>query len=138
MLPSYTEKGSDFFAMNVLRIKPLNNVNYTTNVPLDFLNIQMEVGYNDRVKKRYISLKTQNGTILLYRTFIDVGRRVDLNNNAKLLGLNYYVIVEPVDKSFDNRDFFNWKDNYTITFVGNRTEVNEYIDLKYRESVVGN
>jgi hypothetical protein len=138
MLESYSEKGEDYFKMNVIRVKPLNNVNYVTNINIDTLSCRMEVGYNDRTKKRYISLKTLNGTVLLYRTFIDVGRRVELNNNATLLGLNYYVILEPTQTGVDNRDFFNWKDNYTITFVGNRTEVNDYIDQKYRESVVGN
>ena len=135
---SVYDKPEGYFAMKVIRVIPFNNVNYVTTVNIDTLTCRMEVGYNDRTKKRYISLKTLNGTVLLYRTFIDVGRRVDLNNNAKLLGLNYYVILEPTPNGTDNRDFFNWKDNYTITFVGNRTEVDDFLDLKYREVVVGN
>lgn len=131
-------KPDGYFAMQVIRIKPKNLVNYVTTIPLDFLTVQMEVGYNDRTKKRYIALKTNNDTVLLERTFIDVGRRVSLNNNAKLLGLNYYIIVEPVDATLDTRDFFEWSDMYTITFVGNRLEVNQFIDEKYREAVVGN
>lgn len=130
------EKG--YFDLDILRITPLNLNSYTTSFNLDFLSVVMEVGYNERLDKRWISLTTTNGTVLLGRTFLDVGRRADLNINARLLGLNYYVILELIDDGRTDLDFYNWKSQMYITFVGNRTEVQDTIYRTYREEVVGN
>lgn len=126
-----------YFDINLLRIVPLNLNLYTTNFNLEFLSVVMEVGYNERLDKRWISLTTTNGTVLLERTFLDIERRVDLNINSQLLGLNYYVTLELIDKSKEI-DFYNWKSNMYITFVGNTMEVKETIYKTYREFVVGN
>jgi hypothetical protein len=130
------EKG--YFDLDILRIVPLNLNSYTTTFNLDFLSVVMNVGYNERLDKRWISLTTTNGTVLLERTFLDVGRRVDLNINSQLLGLNYYVTLELIDNYRTEVDFYNWKSQMFIAFVGNRTEVKDTIYKTYREQAVGN
>lgn len=130
------EKG--YFDQNILRIVPLNLNSYTTTFNLDFLSVVMDVGYNERLDKRWISLTTTNGTVLLERTFLDVERRVDLNINAQLLGLNYYVTLELNDNYITEVDFYNWKSQMFISFVGNRIEVKDTIYKTYREQAVGN
>lgn len=138
MLETIFEKKDGYFKMNVIKVQPLNIHTYVQNLQLDLLNVTIEVGYNERLKKRWISVKTADNTVLLRRTFLDVNRRVDLNNNATLLGLSYYIILDKKPNGFDNKNFLEWSDNYYISFVGVRREVNDYINNKYREIVVGN
>lgn len=138
MLDNIFEKKDGYFKMNVISVQPLNIHTYVQNLQLDLLNVVIEVGYNERIRKRWISVKTADNTVLLRRTFLDVNRRVDLNNNATLLGLSYYIILDKKQNGFDNKNFLEWSDNYLIKFVGVRREVNDYINNKYREIVVGN
>ena len=127
-----------YFALDVLRVKPNNLQSYRSHINIDNLDCIIEVGYNSRLKKRYISVITSNGTVLLERTFLDIGRRVDLNNNAVLLGLQYYVTLEVIGVLEEDIDFFNWSDTFNISFVGCRTEVYNTLHIKLRNQIVGN
>jgi len=128
----------DDFNVYYTRVIPNNTLEYKTYFNLSGIVIIATIGYNSRVKKRWISLRTNGDVPILKKTFLIPQARIYPNINMHLLGYDYYLTLEPVDPNNISDDFFNWKDKFYITFVGAATEIQDDIDNVYREVVVGN
>lgn len=103
---------------------------YTVDTLIDGVNVIMTFGYNSRLGKRWISIESVNGTVLLDRTFLDIGREIKLNINADLLGickatLMLFPIVTDVAGSI-----LEWSKNYRISILGMYSEFVDDFDRK--------
>ena len=131
----------DDFITNYVIVPVSNNYNYRTRIRLDNNFLVLDVKYNLRNKRRSLSISTVDGDVLLPYTFLDYGRRCELNFNATQIDLNYYVTLLPKSKSFvydKSYDFLNWSDNFDLCFVGNSFELKERLDKNIRIRLVGN
>ena len=131
----------DDFITNYVIVPVSNNYNYRTRIRLDNNFLVLDVKYNLRNKRRSLSISSVDGDVLLPYTFLDYGRRCELNFNATQIDLNYYVTLLPKSKSFvydKSYDFLNWSDNFDLCFVGNSFELKERLDKNIRIRLVGN
>lgn len=115
--------------------------NYHTTFKVNNTSILMYVNYNARSKQRSISLETGEGFILLPKTFVKQDRRCELNFNAELEGLDYYITLKPINegKTFDDSyDYLNWSNDFTLCFVGYDYSLTERLNRNIRIALVGN
>lgn len=106
--------------------------NYSVDASIDDVSVVMYFGYNSRLGKRWISVETTTGTVLLERTFLDIGREVKFNINAELLGINEATLMlYPTNENGDT-DFLNWSKNYRILIWG----IYSYLYEDYRRKLV--
>ena len=120
----------------------LNNTpNYTTNFIIDGFPLFMQVGYSSRMKMRWLSLEDRVGNLLIPQTYIDYGRRVDMNENAHVLDLDYYLTLKPKNEfniKSEDYDYINWADDYTLCFVGTTYDLTERGNTNLRVVLTGN
>ena len=131
----------DDFVTNYVIVPISDNYNYKTRVRLENNLLVLDVKYNLRNKRRSLSISSVDGDVLLPYTFLDYGRRCELNLNATQIDLNYYVTLLPKSKSFvydKSYDFLNWSDNFDLCFVGNSFDLKERLDKNIRIRLVGN
>ena len=131
----------DDFATNYVIVPVSDNYNYKTRVRLENNLLVLDVKYNLRNKRRSLSISSVDGDVLLPYTFLDYGRRSELNFNATQIDLNYYVTLLPKSKSYvydKSYDFLNWSDNFDLCFVGNSFDLKERLDKNIRIRLVGN
>ena len=131
----------DDFVTNYVITPVSDNYNYKTRVRLENNLLVLDVKYNLRNKRRSLSISSVDGDVLLPYTFLDYGRRCELNFNATQIDLNYYVTLSPKSKSFvydKSYDFLNWSDNFDLCFVGNSFDLKERLDKNIRIRLVGN
>ena len=131
----------DDFVTNYVIVPVSDNYNYKTRVRLENNLLVLEIKYNLRNKRRSLSISSVDGDVLLPYTFLDYGRRCELNFNATQIDLNYYVTLLPKSKSFaydKSYDFLNWSDNFDLCFVGNSFDLKERLDKNIRIRLVGN
>ena len=131
----------DDVVTNYTSVALRNTYNYYTTFRLGSTTILMNVRYNPRNKRREISLETVDGDVLLTNTFLSYGRRCELNFNAQLNGLDYYVTLKPKNESqtFDSSfDYVDWADYFTLCFVGFDYSLTERMLRNYRIILVGN
>ena len=118
-----------------------NSPNYKTSFSLNGYPVSMEVGYSDRLNKRWIIIEDRSGTLFLRQTTIDYGRRVELNFNSKQADLDYYVTLRPIDE-FKNipsdYDYINWGNDFVLCFVGKPYSFTERANQNLRVALVGN
>ena len=115
--------------------------NYHTTFKVNSDTLIMYVNYNARNKQRSISLETLDGYILLPKTFVKQSRRCELNFNAELEGLNYYVTLKPLNegKTFDDSyDYLNWSNDFSLCLVGYDYSLTERLNRNIRIALVGN
>lgn len=131
----------DDFVTNYVIVPVSDNYNYKTRVRLENNLLVLDVKYNLRNKRRSLSISSVDGDVLLPYTFLDYGRRCELNFNATQIDLYYYVTLLPKSKSFvydKSYDFLNWSDNFDLCFVGNSFSLKERLDKNIRIRLVGN
>ena len=129
------------FVTNYVIVPVSDNYNYKTRVRLDNNLLVLDIKYNLRNKRRSLSISSVDGDVLLPYTFLDYGRRCELNFNATQIDLNYYVTLLPKSKSFvydKSYDFLNWSDNFDLCFVGNSFDLKERLNKNIRIGFVGN
>ena len=131
----------DDYTINYTKVTVSNVFNYKTRIRLENNLLVLDVKYNLRNKRRSLSISSIDGDVLLPYTFLDYGRRCELNFNATQIDLNYYVTLLPKSKSFvydKSYDFLNWSDNFDLCFVGNSFDLKERLDKNIRIRLVGN
>ena len=131
----------DDFITTYTNVVLLNLPNYHTTIKVNNVTLIMYVNYNARSKQRSISLETLDGYVLLPKTFVKQGRRCELNFNAELEGLDYYVTLRPLNegKTFDDGyDYLNWSDDFSLCFVGYDYSLTERLNRNIRIAFVGN
>ena len=131
----------DDYVTNYTKISLSDNFNYRTRIRLENTLLVLDIKYNLRNKRRSLSISTVDGDVLLPYTFLDYGRRCELNFNATQIDLNYYVTLLPKSKSFvydKSYDFLNWSDIFDLCFVGNSFDLKERLDKNIRIKLVGN
>ena len=129
------------FITNYVIVPVSDNYNYKTRVRLENNLLVLDVKYNLRNKRRSLSISSVDGAVILPYTFLDYGRRCELNFNATQIDLNYCVTLLPKSKSFvydKSYDFLNWSDNFDLCFVGNSFDLKERLDKNIRIKLVGN
>lgn len=95
-----------------------DDLNYTVDTVIDDVSVIMYFGYNSRLDKRWIAIETVNGTVILERTFLDVGREIYLNINADLVGIQKAVLVLfPVNPD-QAGDIKTWSNDYKLLIYG--------------------
>lgn len=105
---------------------------YTVDTLVDGVNVIMTFGYNSRLGKRWISIESVNGTVLLDRTFLDIGREIKLNVNADLLGIcKATLMLFPKVKNVTG-SILSWSENYQISILG---MFSEYVDDYDRKKI---
>ena len=115
--------------------------NYKTRIRLENNILVLDIKYNLRNKRRSLSISSVDGEILLPYTFLDYGRRCELNFNATQIDLDYYVTLSPKSKSFVYNkayDFSNWSTDFDLCFVGSSYELRERLNKNIRIAFVGN
>lgn len=120
-----------------------DTVNYTTTSTISNTQIKLTFGYNSFNKKRWVIINDDGGNILLPQTFLSYGRRCELNFNAEIGNLHYYVTLRLIDKSKErlvtnkDYDYQYWSKDLILCFVGFEQELWEKIDDNYRLYLVG-
>ena len=140
-MSTYDTSLYDDFITTYTNVVLLNLPNYHTTIKVNNVTLIMYVNYNARSKQRSISLETLDGYVLLPKTFVKQGRRCELNFNAELEGLDYYVTLRPLNegKTFDDGyDYLNWSDNFSLCFVGYDYSLTERLNRNIRIAFVGN
>ena len=117
-----------------------NESYYTSNIVVGSVQMKLTCAYNSLNKQRWISLTDTYGNVLLPQTFLKYGRRCELNFNAEMSDLSYYVTLSPKDITkvryfTDDYDYLDWSRNFRLCFVGmsqsliERLDDNGYISL---------
>lgn len=129
------------FVTDYTSVELRNFPNYHTTFKVNSVTLIMYVNYNARNKQRSISLETLDGYVLLPKTFVKQGRRCELNFNAELEGLDYYVTLKTLNegKTFDDGyDYLNWSNDFSLCFVGYDYSLTERLNRNIRIALVGN
>ena len=100
-----------------------NESYYTSTVVVGSVQMKLTCAYNSLNKQRWISLTDSYGNVLLPQTFLKYGRRCELNFNAEMSDLSYYVTLSPKDiikvRYFtDDYDYLDWSKDFRLCFVG--------------------
>lgn len=125
------------YSVTRMRLILNNEPSYTTYFSVQGVQVVMEVGYNTRNKRRWISLRTVSYDILLQRTFLNGFDRVKVNVNSEILGISFFIVLEPKNLKLISDDYLNWKDNYWLTFVSNDIEYDEEVEKLILDNFVG-
>lgn len=127
----------DDYSVTRMRVNLENFVFYNTYFAVEGLQVILTCGFNTRNQKRWVSLKTVDNTVLLYRTFIEGRGRIYPNVNVELYGISFFIVLEPKNPNFFGEDFRKWKDDYYLTFVSNPIEFDEEVDKLILDLSVG-
>ena len=100
-----------------------NESYYTSNIVVGSVQMKLTCAYNSLNKQRWISIADSYGNVLLPQTFLKYGRRCELNFNAEMNDLSYYVTLSPKDitkvRHFtDGYDYLDWSKDFRLCFVG--------------------
>ena len=100
-----------------------NDSYYTSTIVVGSVQMKLTCAYNSLNKQRWISLTDSYGNVLLPQTFLKYGRRCELNFNAEMSDLSYYVTLSPKDitkvRHFtDDYDYLDWSKDFRLCFVG--------------------
>ncbi len=100
-----------------------NESYYTSTIVVGSVQMKLTCAYNSLNKQRWISLTDSYGNVLLPQTFLKYGRRCELNFNAEMSDLAYYVTLSPKDitnvRHFtDDYDYLDWSNDFRLCFVG--------------------
>ena len=100
-----------------------NDSYYTSNIIVGSVQMKLTCAYNSLNKQRWISLTDSYGNVLLPQTFLKYGRRCELNFNAEMSDLAYYVTLSPKDITkvryfTDDYDYLDWSKDFRLCFVG--------------------
>lgn len=125
------------YSVTRMRLILNNEPSYTTYFSVQGVQVVMEVGYNTRNKRRWISLRTVSYDILLQRTFLNGFDRVKVNVNSEILGISFFIVLEPKNLKLISDDYLNWKENYWLTFVSNDIEYDEEVEKLILNNFVG-
>ena len=131
----------DDYVINYTKATVSDVFNYKTRIRLENNILVLDVKYNLRNKRRSLSISSVDGEILLPYTFLDYGRRCELNFYATQIDLDYYVTLSPKSKSFvynKSYDFSNWSTDFDLCFVGASYELRERLNKNIRIVFVGN
>ena len=131
----------DDYVINYTKATVSDVFNYKTRIRLENNILVLDIKYNLRNKRRSLSISSVDGEILLPYTFLDYGRRCELNFNATQINLDYYVTLSPKSKSFvynKSYDFSNWSTDFDLCFVGASYELRERLNKNIRIAFVGN
>ena len=131
----------DDYVINYTKATISDVFNYKTRIRLENNILVLDIKYNIRNKRRSLSISSVDGEILLPYTFLDYGRRCELNFNATQIDLDYYVTLSPKSKSFvynKGYDFSNWSTDFDLCFVGSSYELRERLNKNIRIAFVGN
>lgn len=130
-----TDLVNDVYAIQTTII-PNDLAQYSTDFALNGIAVTMLCGYNTRTKTRWVSVKTKDATPLLQQTFLQVGRRCELNFNSNISGLNGYVTLREI--SSGEADYLKWSKRYLICFITYEQTVIERLENNLRVKLVGN
>lgn len=131
----------DDYIINYTKVTVSDVFNYKTRIRLENNILVLDIKYNLRNKRRSLSISSVDGEILLPYTFLDYGRRCELNFNATQIDLDYYVTLSPKSKSFvynKGYDFSGWSTDFDLCFVGASYELRERLNKNIRIAFVGN
>ena len=131
----------DDYIINYTKVTVSDVFNYKTRIRLENNILVLDIKYNLRNKRRSLSISSVDGEILLPYTFLDYGRRCELNFNATQIDLDYYVTLSPKSKSFvynKGYDFSSWSTDFDLCFVGASYELRERLNKNIRIAFVGN
>ena len=100
-----------------------NESYYTSTIVVGSVQMKLTCAYNSLNNQRWISLTDNYGNVLLPQTFLKYGRRCELNFNAEMSDLSYYVTLSPKDitkvRHFtDDYDYLDWSKDFRLCFVG--------------------
>ena len=110
-----------------------NETYYTSNIVVGSVQMKLICAYNSLNKQRWISLTDSYGNVLLPQTFLKYGRRCELNFNAEMNDLSYYVTLSPKDITkvryfTDDYDYLDWSKDFRLCFVGMSQSLIERLD----------
>lgn len=100
-----------------------NESYYTSTIVVGSVQMKLTCAYNSLNKQRWVSLTDSYGNVLLPQTFLKYGRRCELNFNAEMSDLSYYVTLSPKDITkvryfTDDYDYLDWSRDFRLCFVG--------------------
>ena len=110
-----------------------NESYYTSTIVVGSVQMKLTCAYNSLNKQRWISLTDSYGNVLLPQTFLKYGRRCELNFNAEMSDLSYYVTLSPKDitkvRHFtDDYDYLDWSKDFRLCFVGMSQSLTERLN----------
>ena len=140
MATRYDYELKDKLITKYVKVSLSDVFSYTTTTSLEGVQIYITVGYNTFNKQRWVFIKDDGNNILLPQTFLKYGRRCELNFNAEMSDLSYYVTLSPkyttkVRYFTDDYDYLDWSRDFRLCFVGmsqsliERLDDNGYISL---------
>ena len=114
---------------------------YNTNFVLGGVRVLMQCGYSPRTGLRWIILVDSDSDVILSQTYLKYKKRCELNFNANLNNLNYYVTLKTKDptKIFEpSHNYENWAKDFDLCFVGHSQELEDRLQSNLRIIKVGN
>ena len=119
-----------------------DNSYYTSTIIVGSVQMKLTCSYNSLNKQRWISLTDSYGNVLLPQTFLKYGRRCELNFNAEINNLSYYVTLKPKSMSnvlnlVENYDYEYWSEYFDLCFVGFEYELIEKLNTNNFLYLVG-
>ena len=140
MATRYDYELKDKLITKYVKVSLSDVFSYTTTTSLEGVQIYITVGYNTFNKQRWVFIKDSGNNTLLPQTFLKYDRRCELNFNAEMSDLSYYVTLSPKDTTkvryfTDDYDYLDWSKDFRLCFVGmsqsliERLDDNGYISL---------
>ena len=142
MATRYDYELKDRLITKYVKVSLSDVFSYTTTTTLNGVQIHITVGYNTFNKQRWVFIKDDGNNILLPQTFLKYGRRCELNFNAELNNLSYYVTLKPKSMSnvlnlVENYDYEYWSEYFDLCFVGFEYELIEKLNTNNFLYLVG-
>ena len=142
MATRYDYELKDKLITKYVKVSLSDVFSYTTTATLNGVQIYITVGYNTFNKQRWVFIKDDGNNILLPQTFLKYGRRCELNFNAELNNLSYYVTLKPksilnITSFVENNDYEHWMEYFDLCFVGFEYELIEKLNTNNFLYLVG-
>lgn len=133
MATRYDYELKDKLITKYVKVSLSDVFSYTTTATLEGVQIYITVGYNTLNKQRWAFIKDSGGNILLPQTFLKYGRRCELNFNAELNNISYYVTLKPksisnITSFIEKNDYERWMEYFDLCFVGFEYELIEKLN----------
>lgn len=142
MAIKYDYNLKDKLITEYVKISLSDTFNYTTTAILSGVQLNITIGYNSFNKQRWVIIKDSGSNVLLPQTFLKYNRRCELNFNAELDNLSYYITLKPKSMSnisalLDSYDYEFWSKDFDLCFVGFKHELVEKINTNNFLYLVG-
>ena len=89
---------------------------YTTNITLEGQTLRLSFLWNERLIKRFLSVKSSADVCYLQNTILHPNESFEMNSNAVFDNLPYKVELQRVGSRDSVGNLYNWSKDFIIVF----------------------